>query len=151
MTVLVTSQVRLTVLSYLNSSWAVVDPEKVQGVRSNPHLWQNYSIFMENFQKNHEKIANNQLQSANRTPLCKFEPPIKKSWIRPCCGLGHQLSYTGSYGICSKILNTFLFLFSNKMLVFRAGIHKMLVRRANTVKPVLSGHSKRKKIVFQVR
>ena len=27
---------------------------------------------------------------------------------------------------CSKISNTFLFLFSNKMLVFRAGIHKCL-------------------------
>ena len=31
----------------------------------------------------------------------------------------------------SKISNAFLFLFSNKMLVFRAGIHKMLVRIAN--------------------
>ena len=27
------------------------------------------------------------------------------------------------YGKCSKILNNFLFPFSNKMLVFRAGIH----------------------------
>ena len=35
------------------------------------------------------------------------------------------------YGKCSKILNTFLFLLSNKILVFRAGIHKMLVRIAN--------------------
>ena len=32
------------------------------------------------------------------------------------------------YGKCSKISNTFLFLFSNKMLVFWAGIHKVLVR-----------------------
>ena len=33
---------------------------------------------------------------------------------------------------CSKILNTFLFLFSKKMLVFRAGIFtKMLVRISN--------------------
>ena len=31
--------------------------------------------------------------------------------------------------------NTFLFLFSNKMLVFRAGIHKMLVRIANREDP----------------
>ena len=31
---------------------------------------------------------------------------------------------------CSKISNTFLFLFSNKMLVVRAGIFKMLVRTA---------------------
>ena len=35
------------------------------------------------------------------------------------------------YNKCSKILNTFLFLFSNKTLVIRAGIHKMLVRIAN--------------------
>ena len=35
------------------------------------------------------------------------------------------------YSKCSKISNTFLFLFSNKMLVFRAGIHKFLVRVAN--------------------
>ena len=31
----------------------------------------------------------------------------------------------------SKISNTFLILFSNKLLVFRAGIHKMFVRIAN--------------------
>ena len=36
---------------------------------------------------------------------------------------------------CSKNSNTFLFLFSNKMLVFRAGIHKMLVRIANREYP----------------
>ena len=35
------------------------------------------------------------------------------------------------YGKCSKILNTFLFLFTHKMLVITAGIHKMLVRIAN--------------------
>ena len=35
----------------------------------------------------------------------------------------------------SKITNTFLFLFSNKMLVFRAGIHKMLVGIANREDP----------------
>ena len=34
-------------------------------------------------------------------------------------------------GKCSKILNTFLFLFSNKMLFIRAGIHKMYVSPAN--------------------
>ena len=32
---------------------------------------------------------------------------------------------------CSKVLNTFLFLFSNKMWVIKAGIHKMLVRIAS--------------------
>ena len=30
------------------------------------------------------------------------------------------------YGMCSKISNTFLILFSNKMVVIRAGIHKSL-------------------------
>ena len=34
------------------------------------------------------------------------------------------------YVKCSKILNTFLGLFLNKMLVIKAGIHQMLVRRA---------------------
>ena len=34
-------------------------------------------------------------------------------------------------GKCSKILNTFLFLFSNKMLVIRTKTHKMLVWKAN--------------------
>ena len=35
------------------------------------------------------------------------------------------------YGKCFKISNTFLFLFSNKILVFWTGIHKMLVRITN--------------------
>ena len=35
------------------------------------------------------------------------------------------------YGKCSKISNTFLFLFLNKMLVIRAGIHKMHLRIVN--------------------
>ena len=38
-------------------------------------------------------------------------------------------------GKCSKNLNTFLSLFSIKMLVFRAGIHKMDVRIANSEDP----------------
>ena len=35
------------------------------------------------------------------------------------------------YHKCSKISNRFLLPFSNKLLVFRAGIHKILVRIAN--------------------
>ena len=35
------------------------------------------------------------------------------------------------YCKCSKILNTFLCQFSNKMLVIRTGIHRMLVKIAN--------------------
>ena len=37
----------------------------------------------------------------------------------------------GNYSKFSKILNTFLILFSSKMLVFRAGLHKMFVIIAN--------------------
>ena len=39
------------------------------------------------------------------------------------------------YGNCSKISNTFLFLFSNKRMVIWVEIHKMLVRIANRVDP----------------
>ena len=39
------------------------------------------------------------------------------------------------YGKCSKILKTFLFLFSKKMLAHRGGIYKMLVRIANSEDP----------------
>ena len=45
----------------------------------------------------------------------------------------HWLIYL--YGKCFKILNTFLFLFSNKMLVIRVGIHKKLDRIANRDDP----------------
>ena len=43
------------------------------------------------------------------------------------------------YGKCSKILNTFLFLFSNKSLFFSAGTHKMLV--ANSKGPDHTAYS----------
>ena len=55
-----------------------------------------------------------------------------------------------AYGNCSKISNTFLSLFSNKMLVFRAGIHKMFVRIANSILfklLTLSTNSVTKKII----
>ena len=39
------------------------------------------------------------------------------------------------YGKYSKILNTLFLLFLNKMLVIRAGIHKMYVRMANREDP----------------
>ena len=39
------------------------------------------------------------------------------------------------YSKCSKILNTFLLLFSNKMLVVRAGIHRMLIGIAKREDP----------------
>ena len=38
-------------------------------------------------------------------------------------------------GKCSKILNTFLFLLLNELLITKAGIHKMLVRIANSEDP----------------
>ena len=40
-----------------------------------------------------------------------------------------------NYGKCSKISNTFLLLFSIKMLVIRTGIHKIIVRVANREDP----------------
>ena len=39
------------------------------------------------------------------------------------------------YGKCSKISNTFLVQFSNKILVFKAGICKMFVRTAKREDP----------------
>ena len=39
------------------------------------------------------------------------------------------------YGKFSKISNTFPFLFSNQIMVIRAGIHKMLARIANREDP----------------
>ena len=39
------------------------------------------------------------------------------------------------YRKCSKISNRFLLPFSNRLLVFRAGIHKILVRIANWEDP----------------
>ena len=36
---------------------------------------------------------------------------------------------------CSKISNTFLVLFANKMLIIEAGIHKMFVRISNREDP----------------
>ena len=39
------------------------------------------------------------------------------------------------YGTFSEILNTFLFLFSNKMFAIRAGIQEMIVRIANREDP----------------
>ena len=44
-------------------------------------------------------------------------------------------SASSRYCKCSKISKTFLFLFSNKMLVFGTGIHKFLVRVANWEDP----------------
>ena len=45
----------------------------------------------------------------------------------------HDFGTFGTFGKCSKIFNTFdfLFLFSYKMKVSRTGIHKMLGKIAN--------------------
>ena len=40
-----------------------------------------------------------------------------------------------AYGKCSKVSNSFTFLFANKLLVISAGSHKMLVRMANREDP----------------
>ena len=44
-------------------------------------------------------------------------------------------TYNNGMFKCSKIPNTFLFLFWDKVLVFMAEIHKMLVRIANREDP----------------
>ena len=54
-------------------------------------------------------------------------------------GKFHNLSGNFAYGKFSKILSTLLFLFSYKMLVFRAEIHKMLIRIANREDPDQTG------------
>ena len=64
-------------------------------VRLNPHLRQNYSIFMRNFKQNQHKLSNDHVQFSNRNLLCKFEPPSKKSWIRPCFYHLFYLIYMG--------------------------------------------------------
>ena len=46
-----------------------------------------------------------------------------------------------TYGKGSKISNTFLSLFLNKMLVTRAGIHKMHITLANREEPVQTASS----------
>ena len=53
-------------------------------VHLNHHLRQNCSIFMRNFKQNQHKLSNNHVQFLNLNVLCKFEPPSKKSWMRPC-------------------------------------------------------------------
>ena len=61
--------------------WAVADPEVVQGVRLSPppHFEAKLFHFLGIYLKSWVKPT-------KRTPLCKFEPPLKKSWIRPCWG-----------------------------------------------------------------
>ena len=57
---------------------------------------------------------------------------------RPACTFDQaKQNIIHVYGKCSKILKTFLFLSSNKMLVFRAEIefHKLFVRIANREDP----------------
>ena len=46
-------------------------------------------------------------------------------------------SYQCSYNKRSKVLNTFLFLFSAKILVYRDRTHKILVRTANREDPLI--------------
>ena len=50
-------------------------------------------------------------------------------------GKNKKMGQLMRYDKYSKMLNTFLFLFSNKMLPIRVGIHKMLVRIANSEVP----------------
>ena len=78
-----------------NIASTVADTEGIHMVRLNPHLRQNCSIFMRNFKQNQHKLSNNHVQFSNRKLLCKFEPPSKKSWIRPCFYHLFYLIYMG--------------------------------------------------------
>ena len=46
-----------------------------------------------------------------------------------------ELDFSPEKGKCSKISNIFIFLFSTKMLVIRAGIHKKFLKLANREEP----------------
>ena len=56
----------------------------------------------------------------------KTKARISKTLHVSICFLFHSKKPYLSYCKCSKISNTFLFLFVNKMLVIRAGIHKCI-------------------------
>ena len=49
--------------------------------------------------------------------------------------LAHFISVLIDITLTLSISNTFLFLFSNKMLFIKIGIHKMLIRKANREDP----------------
>ena len=64
---------------------ALKDPDGfgcLGGVQESP-LRQNYFIFMENFQKNQEKLTNNQVKIVNQIPLCKFDPLSRTTGSAP--------------------------------------------------------------------
>ena len=44
------------------------------GCVSNPPLKQDYFIFMENFQKNQEKLMKNEVKLTNQTPFANLNP-----------------------------------------------------------------------------
>ena len=73
----------------------VADTEGIHVVRLNPHLRQNYSIFMRNFKQNQHKLSNNHVQFSNRNLPYKFDLPSKKSWIRPCFYHSFYFIYMG--------------------------------------------------------
>ena len=50
-------------------------------------------------------------------------------------GIWSKKRFFLNYSKCSQILNTFLFLFSERMFVMGAVTHKMLVRKANREDP----------------
>ena len=68
------------------------------------------------------KQTNKQNIVGNLMPRLRYDSNWLR-WAKTCSGK------------CSKISNTFLFLFSNKMLVIRAGIYNVLVRKANREDP----------------
>ena len=78
---------------------------------------------------------------------CYYKVPFTRSELRVCINNASLPPYIPGrsevclqrdiyyYGKCSKISNTLLFFFSNKIVVIRAGIYKILVRIANREDP----------------
>ena len=71
----------------------------------------------------------------SHTPIC-WKSHATAQLFYQTINLVNSISLvTSAYGKSPKILNTFLVLLSTKMLVFRAVIHKMLVRIVNREDP----------------
>ena len=49
----------------------------------NPHLRQNYSIFMRNFKQNQHKLSNNHVQFSNQTSFVNLNPLARNSGSTP--------------------------------------------------------------------
>ena len=69
-----------------------------------------------------------------RVQMTSGEPLVTRKLFKSSGNSQSQFQHL-RYGKCSKISNILHFLFLNKMLVSRVGIHKMLVRISNWEDP----------------